>query len=171
MNNLKVWFPNISAALFAGLVLTSAGYADESPHDAAKVIVTGVLKESMCSFGDKNITVEFGDVFIGQINSGNYSKTIDYALKCGDDRPDGVTFTMQIDGTPAGFDSHLLKTDVPGLAIKLLHDNTPFSPGERFAINEVSPPELKAVLVQDPTAKLTEGQEFNGIATLKVEWQ
>ena len=160
-----------SILLLSMLLLNNTASAVEKSHDSIQIMLTGILKESVCSFGSKPIDVEFGDVFIGQINSAAYSQKIGYTLTCRDDQPDGMAFTMSIDGAPAGFDSSLLGTDISGIGIKLLHDEKQVKPNEGFSFDEKSPPQLTAVLVQDETAKLTEGEEFTGSATLKVEWQ
>ena len=157
-------------ALLSVLTLfCSTASANDQPA-GTQISIHGTLRKIQCSFGDKPISVEFGEVYIGQINGDNYNKDILYTLTCPPDVK-GVTLHMRISGSASSFDSQLLKTDVPGLAIKLLSNNQQIKPGEDLIINQDAQPKLSAVLVRDAAQKLPDGKEFNGTATLTTEWQ
>ncbi len=161
-------FYALAASLFISSCFLETMAADNPT--GALLTVHGTLRKIQCSFGDKPISVEFGEVYIGQINGDNYNKPIDYTLNCPADVK-GVTLHMKISGAASNFDSQLLKTDVPGLAIKLLNNSQQIKPDEDFIISEDAPPKLNAVLVRDSAQKLPDGKEFNGTATLTTEWQ
>ncbi|MGK3141808.1 fimbrial protein [Pantoea sp. C2G6] len=140
--------------------------------DPVPITISGtVIATASCTFGsDKTIEIEFGDVYISQIIGDTYKKPVDYTLSCEGDA-DGKTVYMEWVGDQSSFDSTLLTTDVTGLGVKLLQNNTQVSPNTRFTIDAASPPSLDVVLVKNSGASFTNGQEFNASATLKVDYQ
>ncbi len=140
--------------------------------DPIPIKITGtVIATAACNFGsDETVAVEFGDVYINQISGDFYKKPVPYTLTCQGDSA-GKTISMQWVANAAAFDSQLTTTDVSGLGIKLLQNNSQVSPNAWFTIDANSPPSLDVVLVKQSGASFSSGQEFNASATLKVAYQ
>lgn len=162
---------NSSLMFLAGILAQFPAVAASIVIDPVQINISGtVIATASCTFGsDKTIQIEFDDVYINKISGDFYKKPVDYTLSCEGDA-DGKTIQMQWVGTAASFDSSLLTTDVSGLGIKLLQNNSQVNPNARFTIDGASPPALDVVLVKQSGASFSNGQEFNASATLKVDY-
>lgn len=136
------------------------------------VNITGtVVATASCTFNNrKPINIDYGDVYISDINAGGYIKEIPYSLTCKGDS-DGKSIQMRIVGSTASFDKSLLATNVTGLGIKLLKNKMQFTPNTWFKIFPSSPPLLEAILVKGSNAVLSNGKRFNASATLVVDYR
>lgn len=119
--------------------------------------------------GADPIAIEFGDVYISNIDGDTYRKRIDYSVSCQGD-PEGKTIQMQVAGNGAAFDGALLKTDVSGLGIKLLNNGSPLALNHWVNLDPNNVPILEGALVKESGADFINGQEFNSTATLKVDY-
>lgn len=139
--------------------------------DPLAINITGtVVANAACTFnGDKEINIEFGEVWIDEITGDNYKRTLPYTLKCEGDA-NGKSIQMRWVGTSAIFNWTLLKTDNKGLGIELRQNNKQVRPNTWFTIDAASPPQLDLVIVKKAGASLVNGQEFTASATLEVAY-
>lgn len=119
--------------------------------------------------------VEFGNVLITDIESGNYQQKVGYSLNCSGRVSDFLK--LQIQGTAVNINGEsVLQTSVADLGIRLQSatDSTIIPPGTTdwlpFQYRADSIPGIQAVLVKKNGVTLT-GGEFNAAATLVVDYQ
>jgi type 1 fimbria pilin len=117
---------------------------------------------------DRPIEVAFGEVMTTRVDGGNYTMPVDYTLSCTD--ASDKTVLLWVAGTGAAFDSTVLKTNVPGLGIKLLQDEKPLPIYMAVKFTYPNKPALYAVPVKQSGVTLTTG-EFSAAATLSVMYQ
>lgn len=121
--------------------------------------------------GGKPIEVNFGDgLMTTRLDGANYRTEVKYSIRC--TRPEKNGMKLQIAGTGAGFDSKLLKTNVNGLGIAFLKDDSriALNSWQNFTFSASQAPKLEAVPVKQAGATLPEG-EFLASATLRVDYQ
>ncbi|MGN7915782.1 fimbrial protein [Enterobacter sp. 22466] len=156
---------------YALWLASASAQAKMDPTNVAINISGTVVANASCTFSsDTPIQVNFGDVYITDIDGGSYKTKLPYSLTCKGDA-DGKSIEMQLKGTSASFDDNVLQTDVKGLGIKLLQNNNQIKPNDWFLINPDSPPDLEAVVVKDAAATFSNGQQFNAAATLVVDYR
>lgn len=139
--------------------------------DPIAINISGtVVANAACTFNsNEDINVEFGDVWISEIAGDTYKKPVPYTLSCAGDA-DGKNIQLRWVGTVASFNGKLLKTDVTGLGIELRQNSSQVNPNVWFTIDSTSPPPLDVVVVKQPDASFTNGQEFNASVTLEVAY-
>ena len=156
-----------NCSFFLLIIPWSLAHADDY---SSKVTIKVTVLEADCSFSDGNpVTVEFGDVYINEIDGEAYKTAVPYSLSCKGD-PDGKILQMQVVGTGASFNGDDLKTDADGLGIKLLSDSNRITLNQWFDIDMNSPPSIYAIPEKQPGVTFRNGQEFNASATLKVAY-
>ncbi|CAI2045253.1 putative minor fimbrial subunit StfF [Serratia fonticola] len=117
------------------LLASGSVLATMDPTNVPVNISGTVVANSSCTFSSHTpIQVDFGDVYIADIDSGVFRKPVKYTVTCKGD-PDGKSIVMQLKGSEAKFDSNVLQTNVQGLGIKLLQNNTQIRPNDWLRIN------------------------------------
>jgi len=130
-----------------------------------------IIAKASCTFsGQKPLQIDYGDVYISDLASGNNRKNLDYSLRCTGDS-DGKKVAMRFEGEGADFNNQLLKTDIKGLGIKLLNNSNPQDINSWFFIDPSNQPTLEAELVKQDNANFQSGQEFSAAMTLIVEYR
>lgn len=131
-----------------------------------------LIEPPLCQVnGDKVIAIEFGPVIISQINGDNYKKPVPWDVVCSG-TPD-KSMRMKLSGTPVAFDTNLLATSQPDLAIRILQGKVNET---QLAVNSWLPfswpvlPDIKLVPVKKSNAQLSAG-DFTAVADLLVEYQ
>ena len=138
--------------------------------DSVAVTFTGVLKRKPCHINnDQAINIHFGNVGVHKVDGTNYTQPINYQLKC-DEQDPGLTLKMYVKGTQTGYDTAAITTTAPSLGIRILQNGQPMDINKGLVINYQSPPDLKAVPVQQPGSTLQEGG-FQATATLMAEYE
>lgn len=169
-----LWRLSLLRRVVQGWLILSLGLTTKPLFalDPVTINISGtVVATASCLFGsNEKIQVEFGDVYISEISGDYYKESVPYTLSCEGDA-DGKSVSMRWIGSAASFDTALLMTDVVGLGIKLLQNNSQISPNTWFTLDAASPPALDVVLVKQSGASFSNGQEFNASATLEVAYQ
>lgn len=120
---------------------------------------------------NETIEIPFSSMQIDDVNGSNYSQVIPYTVDCDSELHDAyMTMTLTLIGTPSDFDDAAISTDAGGLAIKVLHDDKPFTLGSTIIVDRLALPILKAVPIKKEGITLAEG-DFEAWATLQVEYQ
>ncbi|HEM8838474.1 TPA: fimbrial protein [Klebsiella aerogenes] len=159
------------ALAMAGTLLISVPLAQAATRDTSNVNInisgTIVANASCNILASRPISVEFGDVYINDIDAGGYRKSIDYDVVCSGDAQ-GKTIQLRFVGGGASFDGSLLKTDAPGLGIKILRNGAQMTLNQWYDLDWTSPPTLEGVVVKQSGASLNNGQEFSASGSLVV---
>ena len=173
MDNVKRRWGCIRGALVA--LLATVPLIALSSNMATVTVKVTVVKPPPCTINDdRPIEVDFGDVMTTRVDGNNYMMPVNYTISCenGDDR----AMNIQISGTPASFDSVVLRTTIAGLGIALKTDYG-FSAKYPFQINSWNqgyhasrPWGFWAVPVKQNGVTLR-GGEFTAGATMKVAYQ
>ncbi|MDH1321537.1 fimbrial protein [Enterobacter bugandensis] len=130
-----------------------------------------IIATASCTFsGQKPLQIDYGDVYIDELTSGNNRRSLDYSLVCRGDS-DGKKVEMKFVGDGADFDGQLLKTNTKGLGIKLLNNSNLQAINSWFTIDPGNQPALEAELVKQDNATFQNGQTFSGVVTLVVEYR
>ncbi|HBV9912365.1 TPA: fimbrial protein [Klebsiella aerogenes] len=159
---------NFLRALPAGLMMM-AGTAQAGTASATLTVEVTVIAEPCIINNNSPIVVDFGNsVLTNKVDSGIYTKAVNYTLDCTDATAD--TLNMTITGTGAGFDNSVLQASQANLGIKLLKDGTDLPLNTAVAFNRDKKPVLQAQLVKAPTGALTAGA-FTATAILAVSYQ
>ncbi|MBK4714646.1 MULTISPECIES: fimbrial protein [Tenebrionibacter/Tenebrionicola group] len=141
-------------------------------HAQENMQFTGTLIEPPpCTINQgKMIDVSFGEhVAIAKVDGAHYQQTIDYQLTCNANAAKtGLTLTLR--GTASAFDAAAVQTTKPGLGIRLILGERPFTLNTPFTVDMARLPALFAVPVSEKGATLTEGQ-FDATATLLAEYR
>lgn len=152
------------------LLLTSllSGTALAGSTQATVTVSVTVLAVPCHINGDKPVSVEFGDVRTDLIDGKNYAvQTLPVSITCDDD-PSG-TIQYSLKGVASEFDADALKTDMTGLAIRILKpDGKVLSPGSWQDASRNQRLSLKVVPEKDVSMKLA-GGEFHASATLAIQ--
>ena len=134
--------------------------------------ITGIVQATAnCSINDGNpVSIKFDNVAIDQINGVNYSRPVNFTLKCVN--LPSPSLKVRLTGTGAAYDSTSLGTSVDNLGIAFTDRN-----GDRMALNATwqnfnyaTQPTVNAVPVMRTGATLTTGG-FTASATLVIEQQ
>lgn len=157
-------FSVLAVVLLAGLPTVQAA------NTANVTVRVTIVAAPPCVINNNNlIEVNFGNDVLTTRVDGSYKKMpVTYAVNCSGGSSNAVK--MLIEGTGAGFDSAVLRTNQTDFGIALLNN------GSRFPINgwanfsTSSPPKLEAVPVKRAGAIL-KGGAFSAGATMKVEYQ
>ncbi|ELV2797978.1 fimbrial protein [Enterobacter ludwigii] len=166
---IRTLFKALSVIACAGLLVPDMVFAAEG--DTTTVYITGTLVDAPeCSVnGNDRVDVNFGDdVITYQVDGQNYSKQIDYTLYCNNLAQQGLTMTLN--GTPAGFNKALFKTNNDGLGIRIISNGNEVPPGQAILFNYNKQPILYAVPVAQNAATLDTGP-FEGSATMVIAYQ
>lgn len=136
---------------------------------ATVTIKVAVLAPPPCVINDDQpIEVEFGEVMTTRVDGTNYRQNVNYTLSC-----TGATanaMKLQVQGTGAGFDSKVLRTQKTGLGIALLQGGSRWSVNSWLNFTYPNRPVLAAVPVKQDGITLS-GGEFTAGATMKVAYQ
>lgn len=156
-----------NCSLILLIIPWSLAHADDY---SSTVRIKVTVQEAGCSFSNESpVRVEFGDVYINEIDGEAYKKPVLYNLTCKGESV-GKTLQMQVSGSGASFNGNDLKTDADGLGIKLLSGSNRISLNQWFDIDISSPPSIYAILEKQRDATFRNGQEFNASAILKVAY-
>lgn len=166
--------PVAATTMAALLAFCCAGHAArQSTTIQQNVYIDGtIVASASCKFNGGNpITVEFGDVYIEDIDSGQYRQNVGYGgLTCSGD-PAGKTLQMQMSASAVQMNGiQVISTSVSGLGIELLQNNSHVNLNQWFTINASSPPVLEARVVKSTGTTLTPGQQFTASGTLLVAY-
>ncbi|AOE97958.1 exotoxin [Serratia surfactantfaciens] len=134
-----------------------------------KVTVT-IVAPPPCVINNNNlIEVNFGnDVMTTRIDGSYKKQEVVYSVEC-KNAPNNA-MKLQIQGTGAGFDSEVLRTDKEGLGIALLRNGNPQPINSWINFTYPNLPQFEAVPVKQAGATLS-GGKFTAGATMKVEYQ
>lgn len=163
--------PLLLLALMAGFAPAFSHAVSNQIGDSVKVAFTGRLQlVTPCTISnDQLITVEFGNVAVNRVDSGNYTQTVEYTLDCGS-AGSGNTVSMVFKATPVPSDAAAFASSAPGLWVKVLKDGQPLELNKAFSIaNPESPPKVQVQLVRDPASELSAGG-FSAIGTLMADY-
>ena len=154
----------------AALFLFISG--DIQANTVSTVNITGVVQQiANCSVNNgAPVYVDFGNVYIDQVNGVNYAQPVTFTLNCsGLPTP---SLRLQLTGTGAYFDATLLSTSVNDLGVAFKN-----SSGNPIALNTTwnnftypSLPVVNAVPVKRSGSTLPTGA-FTAAATLVIEQQ
>lgn len=137
------------------------------------VNITGtVIAPPPCIINDGNlIEVNFGEVMSSRIDGSAYKKDVQYKVQC-NKMPESAknAMKMSVQGTKAGFDNQSLSTNIDGLGIAVLYNNSKLPVGKTVDFIYPNAPQFSVVPVRDLTANL-KGGYFESIATLLIEYQ
>ncbi|GAB1437330.1 fimbrial protein [Providencia sp.] len=120
-------------------------------------------------FEDKVYLVEYKDIGLHKVDGVNFTKTINYALKC-DDNLKGWDLMLTIKGNPTDFDKSALKTEIRDLGMRITQNGLGFEINKPLKISYGQPPVLEVVPVKRLGTTLPE-RPFTAIATLLAEYQ
>ncbi|MGG7779870.1 fimbrial protein [Klebsiella aerogenes] len=144
---------------------------------AATVTVKGTVILPTCTIKSSSsvIQVNFGDdVITTRIDGKEYKKQkIEYSIQCDGDMSSNSGLQISISGSPASFDSSLLKTNVTGLGVRFLNgsNNLSLNSGSaKFDYINDTPPTIYAVLARDASVTLASGA-FSASAMMSVDYQ
>lgn len=152
---------SVLAAMLACTLAGSAAAADN-------VRFSGTLISAPCKIN--SIDVDFGTRVTTDVSAGKVEQAVNYTMNCTNALP-GKSLKMRITGTGTGFDSQALKTSIAALGIKMKADDVvyPLNSDLNFSA-ATAKPALKALLVQQPGARLPTGG-FTATATMMVDYQ
>lgn len=157
--------------LFLLLQVSCCAYAKMDATNVDINITGTIVASASCTIDNKKpINIDYGDVYISDIDAGRYLEEIPYSITCKGD-PEGKTIQMRLMGNTASFDTKILKTDVEGLGIKLLKNKTQILPNSWFEIFPDTPPLLEAEIVKENKVVLQNGKRFNASATLIIDYR
>ncbi|CCJ99592.1 fimbrial protein [Cronobacter malonaticus] len=148
---------------------SSSVFADEN---SVLITVSVTINTAPCEINNnQNIDVNFGDnVITTDVMAGLVEKVINYTLDCSN-ADTAKTLKMHITGNGADFNSDLLQTSIPELAVKLKADGSDFPLNSDLTLaSTTEKPVLVAALVGKPGARLPTG-EFTAGATMTVDYQ
>jgi len=158
----------LSGCVLAALVLFYGPLA-QAASSTIKVSVT-ILAPPACVINNNNlIEVNFGnDVMTNRIDGSYRKQSVVYSVECKNASDNAMK--MQIQGTGAGFDSKVLKTNMDDLGVALLYNGNrqPINSWVKFTYPNM--PTFEVVPVKQAGATLS-GGAFSAGATMKVEYQ
>lgn len=120
-------------------------------------------------FEDKVYLVEYKDIGLHKVDGVNFTRTINYALKC-DDNLKGWDLMLTIKGSPTDFDKSALKTEIRDLGMRITQNGLGFEINKPLKISYGQPPVLEVVPVKRLGTTLPE-RPFSAIGTLLAEYQ
>lgn len=120
-------------------------------------------------FEDKVYLVEYKDIGLHKVDGVNFTKPINYALKC-DDNLKGWDLMLTIKGDKSSFDDSALRTNIPNLGMRIMQNGQGFELNKPIKITYGQPPILEVVPVKKLGVTLPEGS-FSAIGTLLAEYQ
>ncbi|MCG3100571.1 fimbrial protein [Enterobacter sp. DRP3] len=159
------------AAMMAAFLLLHAAANAAQTGDSYTFKLTGrLVKSSWCTVNnDQPITVNFGNVGVTKVASGQYVQNIQYTLQC-QDVTGTSTMAMTLKATASGWDPKAMSTDVSDLGVYILKDGQTMALNTPVAITPGSVPKLQAQLTQNPDTTLPE-KAFKATGTLVVEYK
>ena len=118
----------------------------------------------------EQVDVDFGDrVGVNKVDGQNYMQMVNYRISC-EQGITGLNMGLMVSGSPTGFDTAALQTNIPDLGVRLLQNGQPFALNKRMNIDAANPPVLQAVPVKKPGVELKAGA-FAVTATLLADYQ
>ncbi|WP_369308849.1 pilus assembly protein [Providencia rettgeri] len=120
-------------------------------------------------FEDKVYVIEYKDIGLHKVDGVNFTKTINYALKC-DDNLKGWDLMLTIKGISTDFDKSALETKIKDLGMRITQNGIGFEINKPLKISYGQPPVLEVVPVKRPGTTLPEKQ-FSAVGTLLAEYQ
>lgn len=129
------------------------------------------IYEKICDINDnKPIDVDFGDMFIKDVDGVNYERPVEYTLDCedGDTNPDLKLRFENNAGAP--FDPTLLNTSDRNVGILIKAGGNKLPLGEWVSFSYNSSPALTATPVPSGTGGIDDGR-LTAIALLTVEYE
>lgn len=129
-----------------------------------------VAQRTTCIVNDnREIDIQFGNVNITKVSTGQYILDIKYTLDCGN-ATDINTVYMKIQAISEPWDDKAINTSADGLGVRILSDGTSMELNKDIKINIANQPVLQAQLVQKPDTTLSE-QSFSAVGSLLVEYE
>ena len=152
------------------LFLVAQGVWATQNGDRVDVNFTGRMEAStQCTVNEgQPVEVHFGNVGIKKVESGKYLEPVPYRLDCGSANSTN-TVSLKLKAIPAAWDAHAMSTSAEGLGVYILHAGDPIELNSALPVDPADPPMFEALLVQDPTAALSE-QPFSATGTLLAEY-
>lgn len=169
--NLFATFRNvlIIIVLASGMPVKSGMAAQTGDHTTI-MLYGKLIKATVCKLNNDNpIIVDFGNVGIMKVNSGNYIKDIDYTLECTNASATSVV-NMTLLGTAEPWDANALVSDVTGLGAKILYNGNPMVLQKPVNIAVGTTPKLQVQLVAQSGVTLEE-TPFMVTGTLLISYK
>lgn len=118
---------------------------------------------------DRPISVEFGNVAINRVETGEYIRPIDYIMDCGS-ATSSQTISMIFKASSVPSDLYSFNSNLPGLWMKVLKDGKPLELNKSFNVPDLNnPPKLQIQLVKNPDIDLIESG-FMASGTLAADY-
>lgn len=159
--------------IYAGMLLSLvSAIVTASGMETDNLQLRGTLIEPPpCTINDGGqVDVNFGNrVGVKKVDGVNYQQVMNYQITC-DPSANTWDMTLEVTGTPAGYDTAAVTSDVADLAIQIKQNGVPFELNKPIPIRLTSPPVLSAVPVKRAGATLIEGP-FEATATLRAVYQ
>ncbi|CAI0906074.1 fimbrial protein [Serratia proteamaculans] len=152
------------------VVLVGLPVAQAAETANVTVRVTIVAAPPCVINNNNNIEVNFGnDVLTTRVDGSAYKKMpVTYSINCSGGPSNSVK--MLIEGSGAGFDNAMLRTNQTDFGIALLNNGSRYPINSWTNFNASSPPRLEAVPAKRAGVML-KGGPFSAGATMKVEYQ
>lgn len=163
--------PLFLLVLVAGLTPVLSQAVSNQTGDSVGFRFTGRLQAATSCIisNDQVIVVDFGNVAVNRVDSGNYMREVSYTLDCGS-AGSSNTISMVFKATPVPSDPATFASSAPGLWVKVLKDGQPVELNKAFTVaSPQTPPRIDVQLVKDPAQNLIEGT-FSATGTLMAEY-
>ena len=163
-----IWASTANANLPESRILPSSN-ARATPGIVYVNIRGIVLAPPPCVINDGNmIDINFGEVMSTRIDGTAYKMPINYNIKC--EKMPSKAMKMSVQGNRAKFDNNSLSTNIEGLGIAIMRNDSKLPVGQTVNFTYPNAPQFSVVPVRDMTQTLTGGY-FEAIATLLIEYQ
>lgn len=168
--NIRRFFLMLMCIVFE-LASFNAQAISQQVGDSADISFTGQLQGmTPCLISNDNIIeIPFGNISINKIESGIYSKEIEYELDCGGaGAANTIIMTLKSDSVTS--DESAVESGLKGLWVKFYKDGRPLALNREFKVDDVlTPPKLMVSLIVNPEEVLGEGS-FSISTTLIAEY-
>lgn len=161
----RSWSLVLTLCLGATLILTSPLISFAT---TVVVTVTVVAPPSCEINGKQPIEVNFDEIATNKVNGDNYKQDVVYDIKCSNTSSNSMSIRIQ--GTNAGFGTHVLDTNKTNLGIALLNNGQPMPLNSNIQFTYPNLPKLQVVPVKSPGTTL-QGGAFSAGATMTVTYQ
>ncbi|NIH24029.1 fimbrial protein [Providencia heimbachae] len=158
----------VQANLPESRVLPSAG--TRATPGIVYVNIRGVvLAPPPCVINDGNlIDINFGEVMSTRIDGSAYKMPVNYNIKC--EKMPSKAMKMSVEGNTADFDTQSLSTNIEGLGIAVMRNDSKLPVGQAINFTYPNAPQFSVVPVRDMSKTLTGGY-FEAVATLLINYQ
>lgn len=126
-----------------------------------------VAEECEFAVDDEELFIDFHDIFIDQINDGEYKKRVDYKFKCPPDAPQD-SIALSITGDPVDWDPTLYASLMDGIAVRVTDDGKMIKPGDTMRVAPDGSSDVEVELVKKEGARLSAGSTFYAALVLTI---